>query len=217
VRAANASFSQDGTTLLQRQLALLAQGEQPAVKPGPRGNALQAFRLARRRFLEGDRVDMSSLAAELEVNRVTLYRWVGSRERLLVEVLWSLAAPTLARERARTRKHGAPRVVQIVSRFIAAVLANPGMSRFLAEEGELAMRLLTWRDAGFQPRLIEAVEALLREETARGALDLPVDLHDVAYTIVRIIESYVYLDLITGEEPDAARAESILGLLLRVD
>lgn len=158
---------------------------------------------------------MSSLASELGVNRVTLYRWVGSREKLLVEVLWSLAAPTLERERARTRKRGAPRVVQIISHFIAAVLANPGMSRFLTEEGELAMRLLTWRDAGFQPRLIDAVEQLLREEVARGALDLPVDLHDVAYTIVRIIESYVYLDRITGEEPDAARAESILGLLLR--
>lgn len=207
-------FTQDGTTLLQRQLERRALGEEPG-KPGSRGNALEAFRLARRRFLEGGRVDMSSLASELGVNRVTLYRWVGSREKLLVEVLWSLAAPTLERERARTRKRGAPRVVQIISHFIAAVLANPGMSRFLAEEGELAMRLLTWRDAGFQPRLIEAVEELLREEVARGALDLPVDLHDVAYTIVRIIESYVYLDRITGEEPDAARAESILGLLLR--
>jgi AcrR family transcriptional regulator len=209
-----AALAQDGTTLLQRQLERRALGEETA-KPGSRGNALEAFRLARRRFLEGGRVDMSSLASELGVNRVTLYRWVGSREKLLVEVLWSLAAPTLERERARTRKRGAPRVVQIISRFIAAVLANPGMSRFLAEEGELAMRLLTWRDAGFQPRLIEAVDELLREEVARGALDLPVDLHDVAYTIVRIIESYVYLDRITGEEPDAARAESILGLLLR--
>jgi AcrR family transcriptional regulator len=210
-----ASFAPDGTTLLQRQLKLRALGEQTTFKPGSRGNALEAFRLARRRFLEGGRVDMSSLASEMGVNRVTLYRWVGSREKLLVEVLWSLAAPTLERERARTRKRGAPRVVQIISRFIAAVLANPGMSRFLAEEGELAMRLLTWRDAGFQPRLIDAVEELLRGEAARGALDLPVDLHDVAYTIVRIIESYVYLDRITGEEPDAARAESILGLLLR--
>ncbi|MGI8863395.1 MAG: hypothetical protein ACR2JH_03190 [Solirubrobacteraceae bacterium] len=31
-----------------------------------------------------------------------------------------------------------------------------------------------------------------------------VDLHDVAYTVVRIIESYVYLDRITGEEPGPA-------------
>jgi AcrR family transcriptional regulator len=212
--SASVSGPDDETTLLQRQLERRAPGDQ-AAKPGSRGNALAAFHLARQRFQEGERVDMSALAAELGVNRVTLYRWVGSREKLLVEILWSLASPTLERERSRTRKRGAPRVVQIVSRFVAAVLANPGMSRFLAEEGELAMRLLTRRDAGFQPRLIEAVETLLREEVARGTLDIPADLHDVAYTVVRIIESYVYLDRITGEEPDAARAESILGLLLR--
>jgi hypothetical protein len=33
--------------------------------------------------------------------------------------------------------------------------------------------------------------------------------------MVRIVESYIYLDLIIGETPDARRAESILGLLLR--
>ena len=33
--------------------------------------------------------------------------------------------------------------------------------------------------------------------------------------IVRVIESYTYLDLITGERPEARRAEPILRLLLR--
>jgi hypothetical protein len=33
--------------------------------------------------------------------------------------------------------------------------------------------------------------------------------------IVRVIESYTYLDLILGERPDARRAEPILRLLLR--
>jgi len=33
--------------------------------------------------------------------------------------------------------------------------------------------------------------------------------------IVRVVESYVYLDLITGEEPEAQRAEPILRMLLR--
>src|SRR5687768_8143034 len=58
--------------------------EAPAVPP-------EVLRLARRRLAAGERLEMSSLAAELGVNRVTLYRWVGSRERLLVEVLWSMA------------------------------------------------------------------------------------------------------------------------------
>jgi hypothetical protein len=43
---------------------------------------------------------------------------------------------------------------------------------------------------------------------------LPADLDEVAYVIVRLIESYTYLDLITGEAP-ARRAEPILRLLLR--
>ncbi len=113
-------------------------------------------------------------------------------------------------------ERGGERIVQVVTRFIDQVLKNPGMSRFLAEEGELAMRLLTWTDMGFQPRLIADYQAMLEQEHALGALDLEPDLHyDVAYTIVRIVESYVYLDRITGEEPDARRAERVLRLLLR--
>ena len=154
---------------------------------------------------------MSALALELGVNRVTLYRWVGSREKLLVEVIWSLAAQTLKNEIRRSRRAGPDKVVAVIGRFIAATLSNPGFAHLLAEEGELAMRLLTRRDMDFQPRLIDAVEQLLQAEE----IDLPAPLHDVAYTIVRIIESYIYLDLITGEEPDAKRAESMLRLLLR--
>ena len=47
-----------------------------------------ALRLARRKFLAAQRIDMTALASELGVNRVTLYRWVGSRDALMVEVLW---------------------------------------------------------------------------------------------------------------------------------
>jgi AcrR family transcriptional regulator len=180
-----------------------------------RPTPLDAFRLARRKFLAAERIDMSALADELGVNRVTLYRWVGSREQLLVEIVWSLGSKTLANCDRRTRSRGSERIVKVVTRFLDDVISNEGMRRWLAEEGELAMRLLTRHDTDFQPRLIAAVEALLREETDAGRLDLPVDLHEVAYVIVRLIESYTYLDLITGEQPDAQRAEPVLRLLLR--
>jgi AcrR family transcriptional regulator len=181
----------------------------------PRPSALDAFLRARKRFLASERIDMSSLAQELGVSRVTLYRWVGSRDRLLVEVIWSLARRTLDNIDVEVGARGPERVVQIVTRFLEDVITNAGMRRWLAEEGEHAMRLLTRHETGFQPRLIDAVEDLLEEETEAGRLDLPVDLHEVAYVIVRLIESYTYLDLITGEEPDARRAEPILRLLLR--
>ena len=171
--------------------------------------------LARRRFQAAERIDMGAIADELGVNRVTLYRWVGSRDRLLVEVLWSLADATLAREDARVAATGAERIVQVVTRFIDDCLTNAGMQRLLGEEGERTMRLLTRRDKGFQPRLIDAIHGMLAEETHAGRLDLPVDLREVAYVVVRLIESYVYLDIITGEEPDARRAEPVLRMLLR--
>jgi AcrR family transcriptional regulator len=184
-------------TPLRRQLAGQAVGRRPA--------ALDAFLAARRRFLAGERVDMTSLAAELGVNRVTLYRWVGSREQLLVEVVWSLARRTLDDLEAAHRGEG--RAVAILSGFLEATIAHPGMQRWLAEEGESAMRLLTRHDEDFQPRLIAAVEALLSPDDP--------DRHEVAYALVRVIESYTYLDLITGEQPEAGRARPIFTRLLQ--
>ena len=41
---------------------------------------------------------------------------------------------------------GAERMVQIVTRFLDDVITNAGMRRWLGEEGESAMRLLTRRE-----------------------------------------------------------------------
>jgi AcrR family transcriptional regulator len=193
-----------------RLQAALEEPGQPA-RVGP----LEAFKLARRKWQAAERIDMSALAKELGINRVTLYRWVGSREQLLVEVIWSLAERTLANLDARTRKRGAGRVVHVASGFVDAVIANRGMQFWLAEEGESAMRLLTLRAPGYQARLIGWHEQILREEAEAGRLELAAELHEVAYVIVRLIESYVYLDLITGEPPRARRAEPIMRMLLR--
>jgi AcrR family transcriptional regulator len=195
-------------TPLRHQLAGREAGRRPA--------ALDAFLAARRRFLAGERIDMTALAHELGVNRVTLYRWVGSRERLLVEVVWSLARRTLDDLEAATPPHrGRQRVVVILQGFLEATLAHPGMRRWLAEEGEAAMRLLTRHATNFQPRLIDAIERLLAAEEEAGRLDLGPDRHEVAYALVRVIESYTYLDLITGERPEAGRARSIFARLVR--
>jgi AcrR family transcriptional regulator len=186
-----------------------------AVAVLPRPTLDDALRLGRRKFVAGERIDMSAIAEEIGVNRVTLYRWIGSRDRLLVEVIWSLADQAIATSDRSTKARGAERIVQITTKFIDTVITNPGMQAWLAEEGEHAMRLLTLRETDFQPRLIRAIEALLEEETDAGRLDLPVDLHDLAYVVVRLIESYTYLDLITGENPQTRSAEPILRMLLR--
>lgn len=132
-----------------------------------------------------------------------------------MELIWALARRTLDVVTAEVESTGAERVVDVVTGFLSAVITNSGMQRWLGEEGEHAMRLLTRHETDFQPRLIEAIEGLLEEEAEAGRLDVPVDLHELAYVIVRLIESYTYLDLITGERPEATRAEPILRMLLR--
>jgi AcrR family transcriptional regulator len=175
-----------------------------------------AFQLALAHFEAGERIDMTALAAELGVNRVTLYRWVGSREQLIVEVIWSLARGGLdTLDADEPRSGGSDRVVRILDRFLAATIAHHGMQRFLAEEGEYAMRLLTRHATDFQPRLIDAIDGLLAAEEAAGRLDLGPDRREVAYALVRVIESYTYLDLITGERPEADRARPIFARLVR--
>jgi AcrR family transcriptional regulator len=181
----------------------------------PRPTVDDALRIGRHKFRAGQRIDMSAVADELGVNRVTLYRWIGSRDRLLVEVIWSLAERAIAASDRSTTARGAERIVQITTTFIDTVIADPGMKCWLAEEGEHAMRLLTRHETNFQPRLIGAVEQLLTDEADADRLDVPVDLHDLAYVIVRLIESYIYLDLITGEDPEMRTAEPILRMLLR--
>src|SRR3954451_17803218 len=98
-----------------------------AVATASRPTAADALRLARRRFLAPERIDVSALADELGVNRVTLYRWFGSRDQLLVETIWSLAERTFAASTAGVRSRGALRVVDVLTRFVDTVISDPGM------------------------------------------------------------------------------------------
>jgi len=193
---------------------------QRSLADGRRPDPLTAFRVARLAFQAGHRVDMSGLAAQLGVNRATLYRWVGSREELLSEIVWSLATRTLTASAGRAAALAAAdpaRPSELAVRltlFVEDTLAHPGMHRFLAEEGEFAMRLLTLSSGGFQRRLVALVDRLAVEAGAAGDLDSPLPAADLAYTVVRVIESFVYLKVITGEEPDGARAGRVLRSLL---
>ena len=177
-----------------------------------RPDALAAFRAARRRFLSGERLDMGTLAAELGVSRATLFRWVGNRDQLLTEVIWSLTAPSLA-EAARTAPGRGPRrLAAAIGRFTRAAIEAPNFGLFLRREPERALRILTTRRGSFQIRLRDAVEELLAAEPHCPEWPLPV--HDLAFLVVRVVESFVYTDLITGEPPDAAKAERAVAVLL---
>lgn len=212
-------MSRDGSapgeppTPLQRQLT----GTRAPARPTP----LDALAAARHWFNQGRKLDIQALAAELGVSRVTLHRWVGTREQLLVEVLW------VSSERALTRLHeqvdaeglaGPGRhshTAEVLARWVREVLAHPGHRQLASEESEMFVRLLTHDASEFQSRLIELVRKLLVEDFAAGRVTIELEPLELAYTVVRIVESFVHTPAITGCAPDPDGNARVLRALLR--
>jgi AcrR family transcriptional regulator len=176
------------------------------------------FREARRRFLAGRRLDMRELASDMGISRATLYRWVGDRERLLGEILWSLGEIGIQESRsyadATATDPGPDWVTRFVQHHMELTATFPAIRSFVAAEPDAALRVLTSRHGVQQQRGIAVLRQVLEERAAAGHLRLRVDAPDLAYVIVRIAESFIWREFITGEESDLARAAEVIRILL---
>jgi AcrR family transcriptional regulator len=172
------------------------------------------FRAARRRWLAGDRLDIGALAAELGIGRATAFRWVGSRDQLTGEILWSLFEPVMDTAVAGVRSRGPRRLADACEDSIKTILEFEPLRRFIEQDPEYALRTLTSRQGVVQGRVIAKVLALLESEVERGALKLPLNVNTLAYLIVRLAESFIYADVISGQRVDPADAGLAIELLL---
>ena len=194
-------------TALERAISA---GEAAPARPTP----LDALHAATRIWLADQRIDMGGLAAALGVSRATLYNWVGDRERLIAEVLWSIAAETIGDARKRVRGTGAPYISGVIEQYLTALASFEPHRRFIEREPELALRILTSDRTPFQRRLIDAVQNLIAEQVQSTGYEPPLDPDTLAYVLVRIGESFIFNDLITGTEPDLQKAIQASRVLL---
>jgi len=178
-------------------------------RPGP----LDALRQAQHLFQTGQRIDMQGLAIKIGVDRATLYRWAGSREHLLAEVLWAVMNKTVQRLRVDAAVRGGPAAADIVA-GAARTISNTGTQTFLEREGVLALKLLTTNASDFQQRLIPLIGDDVHADRRAGHLHAVVPAEDLPFLLVRVMESYIYVTLITGDEPNAERASRVLHYLL---
>jgi hypothetical protein len=188
----------------------LAEGAHP--------DAVRAFEVARETFIASRRIDMGTLAASLGVDRTSLFRWVGNRDALLSEVLWSLAIPTLVKaEHANTESAGGARVAGILTHLVDDLIAARYFRDFLRREPARALRLLTTKESPIQRRHVATAEWLVRRDLGDAPLGGAIDPAGLAYLLVRTSESFTYADLISGDPPSSERARVAFRLLLRVD
>lgn len=164
-----------------------------------------------RKWVKGERVEVGAVAEELGVNRATVFRWVGSRELLLGEVIWQRFA-AIWRD-AAAEGVGADYAADFTRRLMESALESTPLRRFIAQDPEYALRLLTSKTSTVQARIIEAVGALLREHAEAGHIAPALSIEDLAYAIVRIVESCLYSDQITGRKPNIAVTCEVIRIL----
>ena len=183
-----------------------------------RATPLTAFRMARRWWLEGRRLNLSQLAEELGIGRATLMRWVCNKDLLMGEILWSLYKgiydQVIEQARIDHPKRGIDFLGQIYHEVNLALINARPMHDFLAAEPQWGLQLLTSNVSGLQKRLIDEWEALFKEEINAGRINPEMDASSLAYYIIRIGEGAIYCDLICGRTPEPERAAQAFRLLV---
>jgi AcrR family transcriptional regulator len=183
--------------------------QRPAKRPSP----IDAFVLARRKWVRGERLDIGQIASELGVGRATVFRWVGTREQLYGEILSAAYAYTRARLRRQAVGKGADLVADMTRRTLTTLFAAEPLRKFIAQDPEFAIRILTSKSSPVQDRCIELEAALLRELAEKGEINPALDVDTLAYVIVRVSESFLYGDVISGREPNFEAASAAVRIL----
>ncbi|MGY1831802.1 QsdR family transcriptional regulator [Geodermatophilus sp. SYSU D01180] len=181
----------------------------------------EVVRRAARTFLRGDRIDTTTLAADLGISRVTLFRRVGNRDAILGETLWYLAERQLqqAAEAYDARPEGAEpagrlRSLAIIEDYRHALGTAAPLHRFIDDEPTTAMRILTDPRGRVQPRLVEAYTALFERDVEERGLTPEVSLPVLAYAVVRLGESFLYSDVVVSRDPDLKAATTVVDALV---
>lgn len=171
---------------------------------------------ARAQYLTGQRVDVSVIARRLGLGRATIYRWFGSRERLLGEVIADELEALIAHKRDGVRRRGVEGLLEVFDRINRALARATALRRFLEQEPAGALRLLTSSDGLVQPRAVTCITALIETEAAAGNYEPTADPETLAYAIVRLAEAFLYNDAATGIRGDHARLREVEAALLGV-
>lgn len=167
-------------------------------------------------YLRGRRVDLQAIAADLGLGRPTIYRWFGSREGLLGEVLYQAAVPLLDQARAKARGTGAAALLDTFDRFNRSLANARALLKFVEHERDTAIRIITTGAGTVQPRIVARIQETIEDEIRAGRYEAPVDPSTLAYAIVKLAEAFLFNDAAAGMRGDVERLKEVEAALLGV-
>ena len=187
-------------------------------RPGraPAASREDVLAAALHRYLRGRRVDVQAIATELGVGRTTIYRWFGSRDELLGEVLARATDPVIDAARAGARGRGGKALLDTFDRLNRSLADAPALRTFVENEREAALRVITSGAAFLQPHMVSRIAALIEEEVRAGAYDPPVEVDTLAYAIVKLAEAFLFSDAAARMRSDVDRLRDVEAALLGV-
>jgi AcrR family transcriptional regulator len=167
--------------------------------------------LARATFLAGERVEMGVIATQLDISQATVYRWFGSRERLIEQVLDAIAREFLAAAKDEAEGDGDERVLDFARRLMYVTVTLEPVRAFVEREPQLALRLMLGEKGAIRDTLREAlaeVVAETRPPAAAVALDEELDV------LVEVAVALEWATFAIGDEPQIDHAIHIMRLIL---
>jgi AcrR family transcriptional regulator len=173
--------------------------------------------LAMRHYLRGRRVDVQAIASELGLGRTTIYRWFGSRDELIGEVIVSAAVPLLADARAGAQGTGADALLDTFDRFNRSLAGAPALRQFVESERAAALRVITSGAGNVQPRIVAMITELIAAEVNAGGYEPRVEISTLGYAIVRLAEAFLFNDAVAGMRGDVERLRDVEAAILGVD
>jgi len=168
------------------------------------------------RYLRGRRIDVQEIAGELGLGRTTVYRWFGSREGLIGEVLIRAAEPLLASARAAARGKGGPALLDTFDRFNRALAEAPALRQFVQRERGTALRIITSSAGVTQPRMVAMITGLIEDEARAGNYEPTVEPATLGYAVVRLAEAFLFNDAVADVRGDVDRLREVEAAILGV-
>lgn len=179
-----------------------------------RATPVTVFRMARKRWLAEQRINLADLAKDAGIGRATLFRWIGSKDLLIQEILWSLYQPVFERAVREAGASGAEHVIAVHRRVIVDVLFAEPIQRFFRHDREYALRLLTASNTVLHQRTVAIAREHLEALVARGEIELPISAQRFAEIVTRINKSLMYGDFNDDYADSIEDACTVLRLLL---
>ncbi len=173
------------------------------------------MRTAARVFLATGGLEMRALARRLGISRATLYRWRGSREVLLSDVLLWLGLRNLRRAEADVATAPGPRrLLDVHAIHISRMSNSVGLRTFVRAEPEAASRLLLDAGSKVHVGMERALTDLIRRQEVDTGWRAPLGPERLARIMARVDETFMYADLIARDEPNPDTPHLVFEMVL---